>query len=97
MNELYRRLAESSNDAVFRCTFDEGRVLMANQGFVKMLDLDLAPSALEGKLLKDLIRYSEKEGTIPEAIEKTGELHGVEYHFKTLKDEDRWVIMDAFS
>ena len=97
MNELYRRLAESSNDAVFRCTFEEGRILMANKGFVKMLDLDLAPSSLEVKLLKDLIRYSEKEGTIREAIEKTGELHGVEYHFKTLKDEDRWVIMDAFS
>ncbi|MFI5143131.1 MAG: reverse transcriptase-like protein, partial [Thermoanaerobaculales bacterium] len=29
------------------------------------------------------------------ALEKDGEIHGFEYHFKTLKGEDRWVIHDS--
>jgi light-regulated signal transduction histidine kinase (bacteriophytochrome) len=40
--------------------------------------------------------YTEREGTVRRAIEEHGEIHAYEYHFRTLKGEDRWVIHDSF-
>ncbi len=97
MDTAYNRLFESTNDGIFRYTFDEGRVLIANQGFVNMLGFDCIASNVEGKLLRELIVYTEKEGHIREMLDRQGELHGYEYHFKTLKGEDKWVIADAFT
>ena len=96
MHQLYQRLLDFTGDGVYRYAFKDGRLLLANRGLVRILDLDCEPEALVGRYLRDLLIYTEKEGTIRSALEKAGELHGFEYHFKTLKGADRWVIHDSF-
>jgi two-component system cell cycle sensor histidine kinase/response regulator CckA len=49
-----------------------------------------------GRRMSDLIHYTEKPGEIRRLLESYGEIHGYEYHFKTLKGEDRWVLHDSF-
>jgi diguanylate cyclase (GGDEF)-like protein/PAS domain S-box-containing protein len=94
--ELYKRLVEFSGDGIYRYSFEEGRIIFANQGLVDILDLDCQPKELEGKLLKDVLIYTEKPGTLRKAVEGKGELRNFEYHFKTLKGQDRWVIHNSF-
>jgi PAS domain S-box-containing protein len=95
MQDLYRRLMEFTRDGVYRYTFDEGKILLANQGLVNILDLDCKPEDLVGTYLKDALIYTDKEGSVRHALEEHGEIRGFEYHFKTLKGEDRWVIHDS--
>ncbi|MEI6787793.1 MAG: PAS domain S-box protein [bacterium] len=92
---LYRRLMDFTRDGVYQYRFDDGRILLANQGFVDILDLNCTPEELVGKCLKDVLIYTDKEGSVRQALEHKGEIHGFEYHFKTLKGEDRWVIHDS--
>ena len=96
MDELYRRLLEFTRDGVYRYTFDEGRLLFANQGLVDILDLDCRPQEIQGRRLRDLMVYTEKEGSIRHLLEEYGEIHRFEYHFRTLKGEEKWVLHDSF-
>lgn len=96
MENLYQRLLEFTRDGVHRYTFADGTIRTANQGFVDVLDLDCKPEDVIGKRVADLIEYVEEPGTIRAALEKTGEIHGFEYRFRTLKGDDRWVVHDSF-
>ncbi len=95
IQDLYRRLMEFTGDGVYRYTFDDGRILLANEGYVSILGLDCTPEELTGKYIRDMIIYTEKEGSVRRILEQKGEIRGFEYHFKTLKGEDRWVIHDS--
>jgi len=94
--ETYQRLVEFSGDGVYRYTTKEGKLLFANQGLVDMLDLDKTPADITGSFMKDLIIYTEKPGVIRKAVSEKGEIHNFEYHFKTLKGDDRWVLHNSF-
>ncbi|NQT92866.1 MAG: PAS domain S-box protein, partial [Lentisphaerae bacterium] len=96
MENLYRRLLEFTRDSVHRYTFADGTILMANQGFVDILDLDYKPEDVVGRPVAELIEYVEEPGTIRAELEKKGEIHGFEYRFRTLKGDDRWVVHDSF-
>jgi len=96
MKDLYQKLLEFTHDGVYRYTFSNGKILKANQGLVNILDLDCQSSDIIGKHLKDLMIYTQEEGTIRRTLEQKGEIHGFEYHFKTLKGEERWVTHDSF-
>ena len=52
---LYQEPLEFTGDGVYRCTFDEWRLLSANQGLVDLLRLDSQPAALAGRLLRELL------------------------------------------
>jgi len=95
MRDIYKRLMEYTGDGVYRYAFEDGKILLANQGFVNILGLDCKPDELAGKCLKDVLIYTDKEGTLRHILEREGEIRGFEYHFKTLKGEERWVIHDA--
>ncbi len=96
MNKVFERLLAFTGDGVYRYTLDEGRVLLANQGLLRILDLEGHPDEVVGKRLKDLMRYVEPEGAIRARLLAHGEIHGLLYHFQTLRGDDRWVIHDAF-
>jgi PAS domain S-box-containing protein len=93
---LYNRMIELTGYGIYRYSFDKGRILFANKGFVKIIDLNYAPEKIVGKLLKDLIVYTEKPGKVRRAISKRGVVHSFKYHFKTLKGDDRWVLHDSY-
>jgi PAS domain S-box-containing protein len=96
MIDLYRRVLNFTHDGVYRYSFENGRMLMANQGLVEILELDCTPEEVVGCYLRDLLNYTEREGTVRRALEKEGEIHGYEYHFRTLEGRDKWVIHDSF-
>jgi PAS domain S-box-containing protein len=96
LQELYRRLLQFTNDGVYRYTFEDGRLLMANIGLIHILELNCEPEAIIGRYLKDLMIYTEKEGRIRTELLKNNEIHEFEYHFKTLAGKDKWVIHDSF-
>lgn len=96
MLNFYQRLLEFTKDGVYRYTFDEGRILLANQGWIDLLDLDISPKEMVGKLMRDVMVYTQPEGTIRRMLAEQREIHDFEYHFRTLKGEDRWVVHDSF-
>jgi PAS domain S-box-containing protein len=97
MQELFKRLLEFTNDGVYRYAFDDGQILFANRGLVDILDLEGEPEALAGRHLRDLFQYTEREGAVRHAMEAAGgEVHGFEYHFRTLRGTDKWVLHDSF-
>ncbi|MCX6996292.1 MAG: PAS domain S-box protein [Kiritimatiellaeota bacterium] len=96
MEQLLKRMLQFTGDGVYRYTCDDGKILMANEGLVKLLDLEGRPEDLVGRRLHDLIRYTEQEGAIRRRLQEHGEIHGLLYHFQTLKGADRWVIHEAF-
>jgi PAS domain S-box-containing protein len=96
MDDLYRRLLQFTRDGVYRYTWADGRILLANRGLVVILGLDCDPEGIIGKRLRELLIYTEREGTVRRALEERGEIHGFDYHFKTLQGKDKWVIHDSF-
>ena len=92
---LYQNLLKFSGDGAYRYTFDEGKIIFANEGLVKILDLNCSPEELVGKFLKEVLVYTDEPGTVRRAANEHGEIHDFEYHFKTLKGEDRWVIHNS--
>jgi len=96
MKDICERLVKFTHNGVYRYTFQTGKIIWANQGLVNILDLDCQPEDIFGKCLKDLMIYTQEQGTIRRMLETKGELHGFEYHFKTLKGEEKWVTHDSF-
>ncbi len=96
METLFSHILNSSHNGIYRYRFDTGEILVANQGLVDLLDLTCQPSELEGRRLNELMIYTEHEGQIRAHLKATGVLHDFEYHFKTLKGADRWVLHDSF-
>jgi len=92
---LYGNLIKFSGDGVYRYTFDEGKILFANDGLAKILDLDVPGQKLEGQLLKNVLVYTEDSGSVRRAANKKGEIYNLEYHFKTTKGDDRWVVHNS--
>jgi PAS domain S-box-containing protein len=96
MEHLFARLMRFTRDGVYRYRFDGGEILLANQAFLDILDLPGKPGDIVGRRLRDLMIYTEREGTVRRTLEEKGEIHGFEYHFLTLKGDDRWVLHDSF-
>lgn len=96
MKDIYHRLVEFTQDGVYRYGFDDGIVQFANAGFVHIIDVELSPDEVVGRSLHDLIVYLEPEGRLRRAAAERGEVHGLEYRFRTLKGDDRVVLHDAF-
>ncbi len=93
--QIFDRFLALTQDGVYRYTFTEGRILYANAGFVRILDLDCAPEAVPGKRLEDLMIYTEAPGTVRKQADAKDNIRNFEYHFKTLKGADRWVRHDS--
>jgi len=96
VTDFYQRMIDFTRDGVYRYRYDDGTLLAANRGLVRILGLSCEPSELLGKRLRDVMVYTEPEGTVRRAASATGEIHGLEYHFKTLSGKDRWVVHDSF-
>lgn len=96
MQQFYERLVRFTHDGIFRYRFEDGVILLANQGLVDILDLNVTPAEIVGKPLSKLMRYLQPPGEIRRRLAETSELHGSEYHFQTLKGEERWILFDSF-
>jgi PAS domain S-box-containing protein len=95
-SSLYKKLAGLPGYGIYCYTLDDEKIIFANQGVVDILGLHFRPQDLTGKYLEDIFVYAEK----PESFKKlpllAGEVVRYQYHFKTLKGENKWVLFDAF-
>jgi PAS domain S-box-containing protein len=89
-------LIERINIGCYRYRCKDGILLRANKGFIDMLDLDISPQEVIGRSLRELMIYVEGENSIREQIRIRGELRNYEYHFKTLKGKDKWVLHNSY-
>lgn len=95
MDNLYRQLLQFSQDGVYRFRFENGDILLANQGIANIIQFPGPARDLIGRRIRDVIAYAEPEQTIRKLLQEKGEIHDYEYFFRTLKGEDRWVLIDA--
>jgi len=95
LDHMYRKLVELSGYGIYKCTWDEGRILYANKGIVDILDLTCHPKKLIGKCIKDVL-YANSLKKIIKTVNRKGEIRNVEVHFKTLKGKNKWVIHNAY-
>jgi diguanylate cyclase (GGDEF)-like protein/PAS domain S-box-containing protein len=90
---LYERLLEFTGDGVFRYTLDEGRIIFANPAFTKILGLDCLPADVVGKLLREIVIDGD---CLLESPQDKIEIRDLECRFKTLKGQERYVILSSF-
>ena len=95
MEALCDKLLQVTKDGVSQYTLDEGRILYANQGFMNIFNIDGNPEALQGKLIKTLIFDVKTEKKIKTLFLKKKEIHDFEYYFKTRKNADKWLNLNA--
>ncbi len=90
--EIYQRLADFTKDGIFSYTFNQGKILFANQAFVEILGLDSTPEDITGKKIEEVIEYTREPGLIRKKLQEEGQIYNFEYTFKTLSGQDKWVL-----
>lgn len=96
MDHYYERLLAFTRDAVYRYRLSDETILMANQAFVRLLDLDCKPEDVVGRPLRELLEYAQPEADLRRVMASTSEARGLEHNFRTLKGYERWVLHDSF-
>ncbi|MBU0683685.1 MAG: PAS domain-containing protein [Candidatus Omnitrophica bacterium] len=84
------------NIGYYRYRSRDGVILSMNKGFIKILDLELRESDLIGRSLNELLIYVEGEESIRKRLSGARELRNYEYHFKTLKGADKYVLHNSY-
>lgn len=95
-NVSFQRLIDHINVGCYRYRLKDGVVIRANRGFVEILELDMGPGEVVGRSIRELMIYVEGESSIREQVRERGELRNYEYHFKTLKGKDKWVLHNSY-
>ena len=98
LGQMQKMSMEQHGLGVYEYKFD-GTITYIDKVIIKILDLSATYPDSEmavGRKIGDLIGYTSSTGTVRSRIKKTGHFYGDDYHFKTLKGEDRWVIHDAY-
>ncbi len=96
MQDLLQRIIGFTGDGIYRCRFDDGMILLANRGLVRILDLDMEPHELVGHRIHDLMALTDSGDPLREALASRDEIHGFHHEFTTLKGDRRWVVHEAF-
>ncbi len=89
---------EFADIGIYRFAFD-GTVLFMDRATLRVFELEdmfPEPEAVAGKKIGDLITYVDPEGALSKAIREKGFLHKRRWHFKTLKGNDRWLLVDCY-
>lgn len=92
----FRRLVDHINIGYYRYRCRDGVVLAANNGFVKILELDTNVNEVIGRSLSELLIYVDGEESIREKLRQRKELRNFEYCFKTLKGKDKCVLHNSY-
>ena len=95
MQDNLERLLTLTHDGICRYSFPDARVLRADQGLVKVLELDCKPEEISGRALSELMVHLDGQDLNAEVLAKTGEIHGAQCHIKTLKGNEKWLVRDC--
>jgi PAS domain S-box-containing protein len=96
------RIREEAMDfasvGIYRYRMD-GTIVFIDAGALRLLDaLDQVsvPSEMFGRNISDLLQYVEGQRSLRSLTLEHGSVRNLEYHFRTLKGEDRWVYHNAY-
>jgi PAS domain S-box-containing protein len=89
-------LIDRTNIGYYKCRARDGVVLSANQGFVRILDLDMNPADVSGRAESELVIYLDDNFSIRDHVRAKGHLSNFEYIFRTLKGRDKRAICNAY-
>ena len=95
MDALCEKLLQVSKDGVLHYTLDEGKILNANQGLMKTLDIDGTPESLHGKLIKTANLDLKTKKNLNTQLLKKKEIHNFEYLFKTSNNKGKWLNLNT--
>jgi PAS domain S-box-containing protein len=93
--KAYQNLIDNINIGHYRYRCRDGLILGANEGFLKILELNMKPDEVIGRPLSELLIYIDGEKNIRDELRKRRELKNYEYHFKTLKGKDKYVMHNS--
>ncbi len=87
-----------ANIGIYRYRLD-GTLVFMDRGALRLLDIDREigdPSELYGQKLADLLEYIDSPGSLRRLILEQGFVKNLEYHYRTLKGEERWAQHTAY-
>lgn len=93
--QAFQKLMDNVNIGYYRYRYKDGVVLEANKGFTKIIEAEEEPKDIVGRSLSELLIYIDSEGSIRERLKENKHLRNIEYHFKTLKGKDKWVLHNS--
>ena len=83
---------------IYRYRMD-GTLVFMDRGALRLLDIEEElddPSRLYGRKLSDLLEYVDAPGSLRRLVLEKGIVRNLEYHYRTLKGEERWAYHTAF-
>jgi len=87
-----------ANVGIYRYRLD-GTLVFMDRGALRLLDVEDQigdPTLLHGRKLADLLEYVDTPGSLRRRVLEQGIVRNLEYHYRTLKGEDRWAYHTAF-
>ena len=94
--KMIEEFVDNINVGYYRYRSDNGVILTANKGFLKILELDIKVEDLIGKSISEFLIYSEDEDIIRQKLKESKQLWNYEYSFKTIKGKDKRVFHTSF-
>lgn len=92
----FQQLIDHINVGYYKYRVRDGVILAANRGFANILELDMDAKEVVGKSLSELLIYVDDKLSIRETVKEKGQLKDFEYHFKTLKGKDKYILHNAY-
>ena len=91
----YQDLIDNINVGYYKYRTRDGVILSANQGFINIFELDMGTKEVVGRSISELMIYVDGKESIRKQLKERGKLVDHEYHFKTLKGKDKYVLHNS--
>lgn len=98
MNAIRQEAMEFAGIGLYRYKFD-GTVIFMDRTALRLFGLEKMfsdPSQVVGTDISDLLVYIRPKRLLRDMIRETGQVHALEYPFKTLDGEERWLRNDSY-
>ncbi|MBN2190630.1 MAG: PAS domain S-box protein [Candidatus Aureabacteria bacterium] len=95
MTDFTKRLLESTKDGICVYCYDTGKIIYANRGLAEILELNLSPSRICGKLFDNIIKIPPNQKSISRLLARKDAIRGMEYNFHTLSGKEKWATLNA--
>ncbi|NQT33068.1 MAG: PAS domain S-box protein [Candidatus Omnitrophica bacterium] len=94
--KAFRRLINNTNIGYYKYRCDDNVILSANEGFLKILELDMNAKDVAGRSLNELLIDITGDEDILDQLRKHKKLKNYEYRFKTLTGKDKCVLHNSY-
>ena len=93
--KTYRDLIDHINVGCYKYRTRDGVILSANKGFINIFELDMGIKEVIGRSISEFMIYVDGKESIRKQLKERGKLTDHEYHFKTLKGKDKYILHNS--